>query len=104
VLHVLVGRDDVVQAEDAVYVGPTGAGLDLVDDPLQHGRARAAFEVVTVEGREPGSRRNHRYRFEAGDRPPAERACPPHRPPPAPPRRTRVSASTIVLAPTRSRP
>ena len=44
VLHVAVGRDDVVQAEDAVDVGSIDAGLDLVDDPLQHGRARAALE------------------------------------------------------------
>src|SRR5215831_3973191 len=99
VLHVLVGRDNVVQAEDAVYVGPTGAGLDLVDDPLQHGRARAAFEVVTVEGREPGSGRNHRYRFEAGIAHPLSEPVM-HT---VPPRRTRCSESTIVLAPTRSR-
>src|SRR5215469_9271531 len=79
-LHVLVGRDDVVQAEDAVDVGPVDAGLDLVDDPLQHGRARAALDVVAVEGREPGSGRDHRYRFEVRDRPPAERACHAHRP------------------------
>jgi hypothetical protein len=41
VLHVAVGRNDVVQAEDTVYVGSIDAGLDLVDDPPQHGRARA---------------------------------------------------------------
>src|SRR2546430_13687994 len=80
VLHVPVGRDGVVQAEDTVYVGSVDAGLDLVDDPLQRGRARAALEVVAVEGRELGSGRDHRYRFEVRDHPPAERARHAHRP------------------------
>jgi hypothetical protein len=51
-----VGRNDVVEAEHTVNVGSMDAGLDLLDDPLQHGRARAAREVVAVEGR--GSRRS----------------------------------------------
>ena len=64
-------------------LGPVDAGLDLVDDPLQHGRARAALEVVAVESREPGSGRDHRYRLEVRDHPPAERARHAHRPAPA---------------------
>jgi hypothetical protein len=78
-----VGRNDAVQAEDTVYVGTIDAGLDLPDDSLQGGRARAALEVVAVERRELGSGRNHRYRFEGRDRPSAERARHTHRPAPA---------------------
>jgi AraC-like DNA-binding protein len=33
-----VGRDDVVQAVDPVDVRPVDAGLDVVDDALEHGR------------------------------------------------------------------
>jgi hypothetical protein len=54
-----VGRGDVVQAEDPVEVGPVDAGLDVADDPLEHGRARATRGVVAVEGREPGSGIDH---------------------------------------------
>src|SRR5262245_48818679 len=60
VLHIPVSRNDVVQAEDTVDVGSINAGLDLVDYPMQHGRARAALEVVAVESSELGSRRDHR--------------------------------------------
>jgi transcriptional regulator GlxA family with amidase domain len=41
-LHVPVGGSDVIQAEDALDVGPVRAGLDLADDPLQRRRSRAA--------------------------------------------------------------
>jgi hypothetical protein len=45
-------------------LGPVGTSLDLVNDPLQHGRSRAALEVVAVEGRELGAGRDHGYRLE----------------------------------------
>src|SRR5262252_29947 len=73
VLHVPVGRNDIVQAEDTVDVGSIDAGFDLVDYPLQNGRARATLEVVAVESRELGPGRDHRYRFEVQDQPATER-------------------------------
>src|SRR5271163_1016634 len=46
VLQGPVGVDDVVQAEDAVDVGPVDARLDLADDCLKDRPARPAPDVV----------------------------------------------------------